>query len=441
MSLSSHRHTGYGRARIWRRSVLLTCLVAIPSLGSAADPPPGPPAAKWIGKNSAAVLLGWSAPSVNEDGTSPVADLAGYRLYYGAASRPYPTVENMLTETTRIFTSSGGVALTAYDSSGNESDYTALTVAPEAVPTGLQANADSSSQITVSFTEANAGEDGFIVEYQISGDTVWATGVQTGAFSGSGAGAVTGLAGCTTYAFRVRAFANLTGADPLVSDPSDAVTKATAGTSPSAPANLSGSAPTSSSVSLSWTDTSAGTPCAADSFEIERNGTTIHTTTGPTTNYSDTSVSSGNSYTYRVRALRSGLPSNYSNSVTVKLGGTISDTISGKTHSGSMKSISGMAPNTTVQVTSLGGSVCLSGTFVCNGPGGADTSECNALTDECICPANCANASFGALMREGCVQVSNGSTFNSGSGTVNFFVNGDCNPDNNSGQFTITLTY
>jgi fibronectin type 3 domain-containing protein len=73
------------------------------------------------------VNLIWDAPITNEDG-STLNDLAGYNVYYGTASENYSqsidagntttyTVANLADGLTYYF------AVTAYDISGNESEY------------------------------------------------------------------------------------------------------------------------------------------------------------------------------------------------------------------------------------------------------------------------------------------------------------------------------
>jgi len=75
---------------------------------------------------SAQVTLSWDPPSTNTDGT-PLIDLDGYKLYYGAASRSYSQVIDVSNINTYTVTNlSGGTyyfAVTAYDMSGNESNY------------------------------------------------------------------------------------------------------------------------------------------------------------------------------------------------------------------------------------------------------------------------------------------------------------------------------
>jgi hypothetical protein len=72
------------------------------------------------------VTLKWYAPTSNVDGTS-LKDLAGYKIYYGTASRVYNGYIDIGNVTTiRIGNLPAGyiyLALTAYDASGNESGY------------------------------------------------------------------------------------------------------------------------------------------------------------------------------------------------------------------------------------------------------------------------------------------------------------------------------
>ena len=77
--------------------------------------------------NSSPLLsLQWDPVTTNIDGT-PCDDLAGYRLYYGQGSRDYTDFLEVDNQTTTVtLTLSGGhwcFAVTAFDTSGNESDY------------------------------------------------------------------------------------------------------------------------------------------------------------------------------------------------------------------------------------------------------------------------------------------------------------------------------
>jgi hypothetical protein len=76
---------------------------------------------------SGSVTLSWNAPSTNEDGT-PLNGLGGYKVYYGTRSRTYTATLDIGNLTTyRINNLTDDVtyyiAVTAYDGSGNESEY------------------------------------------------------------------------------------------------------------------------------------------------------------------------------------------------------------------------------------------------------------------------------------------------------------------------------
>lgn len=71
-------------------------------------------------------ILSWTAPTTNSDGT-PLTDLGGYKVYQGTATRVYGTptdVGNVLTKTiTPLADGTYFFAVTAYDTSGNESVF------------------------------------------------------------------------------------------------------------------------------------------------------------------------------------------------------------------------------------------------------------------------------------------------------------------------------
>jgi chitodextrinase len=91
-------------------------------------------------------------------------------------------------------------------------------------------------------------------------------------------------------------------------------------TPPSPPANLSATAPSVSQVDLSWTASTDNV--GVTGYDVLRDGTRI--TTVPTTGYSDTSVTSGSTYTYTVKARdAAGNLSAASNSATVTPGGPL----------------------------------------------------------------------------------------------------------------------
>lgn len=89
---------------------------------------------------AANVGLAWDAPTTNEDGT-PLTDLAGYKVYYGTESTIYTEsidVGSVLTyQVNGLSDGTYYFAVTAYDTSMNESNYsnevsTVIAIAPSA---------------------------------------------------------------------------------------------------------------------------------------------------------------------------------------------------------------------------------------------------------------------------------------------------------------------
>ncbi len=72
------------------------------------------------------ITLSWGEPTTNSDG-SPLNDLVGYKIYYGDSSSNYTQTIDVGNYTSAVISSlSSGTwcfATTAYDTSGNESDY------------------------------------------------------------------------------------------------------------------------------------------------------------------------------------------------------------------------------------------------------------------------------------------------------------------------------
>jgi hypothetical protein len=79
-----------------------------------------------------------------------------------------------------------------------------------------------------------------------------------------------------------------------------------------------------SQIDLSWDDT--GELESDDEYEIQRDGTVIDTVAADTTSYSDTGLSSGTEYSYRVRAVDAGGTSPWSNTDSATTDYEIGDT-------------------------------------------------------------------------------------------------------------------
>jgi subtilisin family serine protease len=194
---------------------------------------------------------------------------------------------------------------------------TAAPPPPPAAPTNLRAEAASSSQINLSWTDNANNEDSFKVERcQGSGCSNFAQIATVGANVTSYSD--TGLAANTSYSYRVRA--SNAGGDSGFSNTASATTPAAAAP-PAAPTNLTAVAPNNSTVNLSWTDNANN----EDGFKVERcqgngcsNFVQIATTGANVTSYQDTGRSPRTVYRYRVRAYNAAGNSAYSNTVQIR---------------------------------------------------------------------------------------------------------------------------
>jgi serine protease AprX len=189
---------------------------------------------------------------------------------------------------------------------------TPVTPQVPAAPSGLAAAAASSSQINLGWTDNANNEDGFKIERCTgSGCTNFAQIAAVGANATSYSD--TGLTANTTYSYRIRAYN--TGGDSAYSNTASATTPA-ASQPPAAPSGLTATAVSRSQINLGWTDNSSN----EDGFKIERctgssctNFTQIATVGANVTSYSNTGLSSGTYYRYRVRAYNAAGNSAYSN--------------------------------------------------------------------------------------------------------------------------------
>jgi hypothetical protein len=78
-----------------------------------------------ISPGSGIATLTWAAPSTNEDGT-PLTSLGGYKVYYGTTPGVYTSIDVGQVSSYQVPGLATGkvyyFAVSAYDSSGNESD-------------------------------------------------------------------------------------------------------------------------------------------------------------------------------------------------------------------------------------------------------------------------------------------------------------------------------
>lgn len=160
--------------------------------------------------HAAEAILSWEPPTTNADGT-PLNDLAGHKVYYGTASKTYNSTLDVGNVTTYTISNLAGnatyyFAVTAYDTSGNESGYSdevfkTITDTIPPVISGVTTNniTSTGAVITWGTDEASTSQ----VEY--------GTDTSYGSFTSLDSTPVTshsvtlsGLSAWTTYHFRVK---------------------------------------------------------------------------------------------------------------------------------------------------------------------------------------------------------------------------------------------
>ena len=181
--------------------------------------------------------------------------------------------------------------------SWSENDSVSLSITAFAVPdapTNLTATAGD-QQVDLSWT-APASDGGTMItdyEYEQNGSGTWtSTGVTTTSYT------VRNLTNGQSYTFKVRAV-NSVG-ESTASAASSSVTPATV---PGAPTGLSATAG-NQQVALSWTAPTSNGGATITDYEYSQNGSATWTSTGGTaTSYTVQSLTNGQSYSFRVRAV------------------------------------------------------------------------------------------------------------------------------------------
>jgi transcriptional regulator CtsR/regulation of enolase protein 1 (concanavalin A-like superfamily) len=313
--VTAYNNTGLAPATTYFYRVRATNAIgdsAYSNESSATTPeiPPDPPsglAATAI--SSTQIDLAWTDNSTNETGFKIERKTGASGSYtqiatVGAAVIGYSDTALAVNTTYyyRVRATNAG-SDSAYSS---EANATTLNAIPSA-PSSLVATAVSISQINLAWTSNSVNETGFKIERKTG------AGGAYNEITTVGAGVTTlndtGLTANTTYFYRVRA-TNVVG-DSAYSNETSATTQITA---PAAPSGLTASSISTTQINLLWTDNSAN----ETGFKIERktgSGGTyaqIATVGASVSSYSNTGLTPGTTYFYRVRATNTGGDSAYS---------------------------------------------------------------------------------------------------------------------------------
>ncbi|MEW5766397.1 MAG: fibronectin type III domain-containing protein [bacterium] len=194
----------------------------------------------------------------------------------------------------------------------NAADTTTLDIPPNA-PSGLRATPNSSSQITLDWTDNSNNETGFKIERRTAATSF----TEIGASSANVNQFIdTGLSPNTIYYYQVRAYNNAGN-----SGYSNTALATTNDVPPAPPGNLQAAAISDSRIDLFWADNSGN----EDGFIIERGSaeggpfSKVGEVDTGTTTYSNTGLTPRTTYYYRVKAyngLGHSAPSNVANATT-----------------------------------------------------------------------------------------------------------------------------
>ncbi|MEW5870958.1 MAG: fibronectin type III domain-containing protein [Chloroflexota bacterium] len=270
-------------------------------------PPPAPPSllsASSIWQDQ--VHLSWTDNSSNNDDfhieRSP--DGSTNWLWVGATADNWWDNSGLTCGTTYYYRvrahRHGDWSFSSY--SNVASAATAACPAPEA-PTSLSATAYSSSQINLAWTDNSSDESDFHIERSPNGSSSWSEVAQVN--TGTTSYTNSGLSCNTPYYYRVRAHRHSDGQYSGYSYTASATTQVCAALSP--PSNLVAETMSTSRIDLTWADNSTN----ESEFRIERSDNGVSGWSEVAANpandntYSNTGLSTGTTYYYRVRAYRS----------------------------------------------------------------------------------------------------------------------------------------
>ena len=231
------------------------------------------------------INLTWTASTDN-------VGVTGYKVYRNG-SQVAMTASTSFSDTGLSEATSYSYRVLAYDAGGNESAQCGAVAIPTAdatapsVPANLQGTGASASQVNLTWTAStdNVG---------VTGYRVYRNGSQVGT-TASASYSDTGLSEVTSYSYTVSAYDAAGNASAQCGAVAVSTLDATA---PSVPTNLQATVVSTSRIDLSWT--ASTDHVGVTGYKVYRDGSLVASPSGTT--YSDTGLSAGTAYAYRVAA-------------------------------------------------------------------------------------------------------------------------------------------
>jgi len=275
-----------------------------------AGPPNAPSNLTAAASGSSVINLAWTDNSTDETGFVLQRSLTSGSGFTTIATLPANTttyVNSGLTGSTTYYYRVQATNAAGSSAWSNTANATTTGVLPNA-PSNLTATASGSSVINLAWTDNSTNETNFVLQRSLSensGFTSIATlPANTTTYVNSG------LTGSTTYYYRVQA-TNAAGSSAW----SNTANATTTGGLPAAPSNLVAKSVGCRTILLTWVDNSSNETSFQLSRSLTLNGTytTIATLPANTTSYSNTGLTLGKKYYYKVRSSNSTGTSAWSN--------------------------------------------------------------------------------------------------------------------------------
>ena len=261
------------------------------------QPPTAPTGLAALGVTTNSVNLVWNA-STDDD------RVAGYNIYSGGV-KVATVMQPGYSDAPLLANSPYTYKVEAFDPTGNVSAFSSeltVTTLPEPVvidiqsptqPANLAASAITENSVSLVWTAStdNIG----VVKYGVFRDGVLISSPTT-----VGVTDAIGLQPETTYTYKIKAF-DAAGNTSLFSPELSVTTlRSSDATAPTAPTGLAASSITTTSLTLAWLASTDNVGVVR--YDVYRNGVKAGSTAGGIRSYSDTALSPGATYKYKVQA-------------------------------------------------------------------------------------------------------------------------------------------